>query len=307
MNGIINILKPPGMTSHDVVYFVRKTTGQKKVGHTGTLDPGAAGVLPVCLGKATRVIEYLHNDKTYRAEVAFGRSTTTQDSFGETVRVCDVGNLDAGQVGQCLADFCGPIEQVPPMTSAVRHRGKRLYELARAGVEVDRKPRTVNIYEIKLLDFINDKQEPPTAIIEVSCSAGTYIRTLCHDLGEKLGCGAYMSFLLRTRVGSFALEDTVTLQELKEKRKTGALGDVIMPMEKALAHIPRVRVAGAAVSAVRCGNRLILPVTAVERAAVIPHQVVRIEGPAGLLALAAVNLVAGKPEYRMFQPVKVLV
>lgn len=306
MNGIISVLKPPGMTSHDVVYYIRKTTGQKKAGHTGTLDPGAAGVLPVCLGKATRVIEYLPDQKKYRAEVIFGRSTTTQDSFGNTIKECNADDLDAGLVEQCLAGFRGPIEQIPPMVSALKYQGKKLYELARAGIEVERKPRTVHIYGLNLINFINNKLKAPRAIIDVRCSAGTYIRTLCHDLGERVGCGAHMSFLLRTRAGVFSLENTITLEKLKEKSISEEIGDVIVTMSKALEHLPRVYISGSAVTAVRCGNKVLLPVTSVEHP-VSAHQVVRIEGPAGLLALATVNPVAGKPEYRMFQPVKVLV
>ncbi len=306
MNGIISVLKPPGMTSHDVVYYIRKTTGQKKVGHTGTLDPGAAGVLPVCLGKATRVIEFLPDQKKYRAEVIFGRSTTTQDSFGDIVNECYAGDLDAGLVEQYLAGFRGRIEQIPPMVSALKHQGKRLYELARAGIEVERKPRAVHIYELTLISFINDKLEAPRAIIDVHCSAGTYIRTLCHDLGQKVGCGAHMSFLLRTGAGVFPLESTITLEKLKEKSISGEIGEVIVSMSKALEHLPSVSIAGSAVTAVRCGNKVPLPVTSME-AFVSPHRVVRIEGEAGLLALATVSPVAGKPEYRMFQPVKVLI
>ncbi|HBX23766.1 MAG TPA: tRNA pseudouridine(55) synthase TruB [Desulfotomaculum sp.] len=306
MNGIISVLKPPGMTSHDVVYYVRKTIGQKKVGHTGTLDPGAAGVLPVCLGKATRIIEYLPDQKKYRAEIIFGRSTTTQDSFGDIIKECYAGELEAGLVEQCLAGFRGSIQQVPPMVSALKHQGKKLYELARAGIEVERKPRTIHIYDLTLVNFINDKLKAPRAIIDVHCSAGTYIRTLCHDLGERIGCGAHMSFLLRTRAGVFPLENTITLEELKDKSINEEITNVMVSMSKALEHLPSVNISGSAVKAVCCGNKVLLPYTPVENPT-SAHQVVRIEGPAGLLALAMVNPVAGKPEYRMFQPVKVLI
>jgi len=306
MNGIISVLKPPGMTSHDVVYYIRKTTGQKKVGHTGTLDPGAAGVLPVCLGKATRVIEYLPDQKKYRAEVIFGRSTTTQDSFGDIIKECHAGGLEAGRVEQCLAAFRGSIEQIPPMVSALQHQGKKLYELARAGIEVERKPRTIHIYELTLNSFVNDQHNAPRAIIDVHCSAGTYIRTLCHDLGEMIGCGAHMSFLLRTRAGVFSLENAITLEKLKEKSISDEIGDVMVTMSKALEHLPSVSIADSVVNAVRCGNKVLLPVTPREYPT-SAHQVVRIEGPDGLLALATVNPVTEKPEYRMFQPIKVLV
>ena len=306
MNGMINVLKPPGMTSHDVVYVIRKITGGKKAGHTGTLDPGAAGVLPVCIGKATRIVEFLPDDKRYRAEITFGRATSTQDAFGEVISERGAENITAGKVQACLPGFLGAIEQVPPMTSAVRHHGKRLYQLARAGVEVERKPRTVHIYELQMVDFRHEPPGRPAAILDIRCSAGTYIRTLGHDLGQVLGCGAYMSFLLRTRAGLFTLEKSSTLEELEHKRESGALADVITTAEKALAHMPGVCVAGPAVAAVSSGNRLILPVSAVDKE-VSSHQVIRIQGPGGLMALATVNPVAGKPQYRMFQPVKVLV
>lgn len=304
MNGILNVLKPPGMTSHDVVNWVRKTTGQKKAGHTGTLDPGAAGVLPVCLGKATRIIEYLPGDKRYRAEVTFGRSTTTQDAFGTTLGEWDTGSLDARAVEKQLAFFRGPVEQIPPMTSAVKHRGKKLYELARQGLEVERRPRRVHIFQLKLLTFDKTAQRT-VAILDIHCSAGTYVRTLCHDLGQRLGCGAYMSFLLRTAAGSFTLAGAVTLQELQQQQKAGVLEDILIPMGQALQHLPQVSVTGTAVTAVGCGNPLVLPVAPGEKDA--PGQLVRIEGPAGLLALAKSRPVEGKPGYRILQPVKVLV
>jgi len=306
MNAIVSVLKPPGMTSHDVVNFIRRITGQKKVGHTGTLDPGAAGVLPVCIGKATKIIEFIPGEKRYRAQVTFGRSTTTQDVFGEIISESDTRDITACRVQECLQSFLGPVEQIPPMTSAVKYRGKKLYELARKGVSVERKPRTVYIYEIIMLDFYREPAGFPVAMLDIACSAGTYIRTLCHDLGEKLGCGAYMSFLLRTRAGFFTLQESVTLEDLQRKSEAGALEDVCLSMEKALMHLPCVRVAGEAVSAVSCGNRLILPVKSLEEAK-SPLQVVRIEGPSGLLALARGRPMEGKPDLIVIQPDKVLV
>lgn len=306
MNGMLNVLKPPGMTSHDVVYWLRKTTGQKKAGHTGTLDPGAAGVLPVCLGKATKVIEYLPDQKQYRAEIVFGRSTTTQDSFGRTVEKFETSGLEPGILEQNLAGFRGCIEQIPPMVSAVKHKGKKLYELARIGIEVERKPRAVHIYELTLISFSNRNPEAPRAIIDVHCSAGTYIRTLCHDLGNRIGCGAYMSFLLRTKAGAFSLENTVTLEKILEKSQNGTIGEVMVSMSKALEHLPGVEIPDTAVAAVRCGNKLLLPAASMEQP-VSRHQVARMEGPAGLLALAAVERPEGKSGYLLFQPLKVLV
>jgi len=306
MNGIVNVLKPPGMTSHDVVYWLRKTTGQKKAGHTGTLDPGAAGVLPVCLGKATKVIEYLPDQKQYRAEIVFGRSTTTQDSFGRTVEEFDAGGLAPGMIEQHLAGFRGRIEQIPPMVSALKHKGKKLYELARAGIEVERKPRAVQIYDLTLINFSNHNPKAPKAIIDVRCSAGTYIRTLCHDLGNRIGCGAHMSFLLRTRAGAFSLEDTVTLEKIAEKSEKGAIGEVMVSMSKALEHLPGVKIQDSVAAAVRCGNKVLLPAVSMEQP-VSGHQMVRMEGPAGLLALAVVDRPEGRPESLVFQPLKVLV
>jgi tRNA pseudouridine55 synthase len=306
MNGIINVLKPPGMTSHDVVNFIRRLSGQKKVGHTGTLDPGAAGVLPVCLGKATRIIQYLPGDKSYRAEVAFGLTTTTQDAFGDVVGTAGAGSLTVNDVEHCLQYFAGRIEQVPPMTSAIKYRGKKLYELARAGIEVERKPRAVYIYKIALVDFYHDRSGLPRALIDIHCSAGTYVRTVCHDVGEKLGCGAYMSFLLRTRAGNFKLEDSVTLEYLKELLDAGSLENALIPVQRALEHLPRVFLEENFASAVQHGNSIILPGAAVENK-LSAGQMACLEGHEGLLALARVGHDVDKPGHYIIQPVKVLV
>ncbi|SFR01725.1 tRNA pseudouridine(55) synthase TruB [Desulfoscipio geothermicus] len=307
MNGILNILKPPGMTSHDVVNFVRNTISVKKAGHTGTLDPGAAGVLPVCVGKATRIIQYLPDDKKYRVEVTFGLSTTTQDAFGDVVRRTGANGLAAGDVARHLVHFAGQIEQVPPMTSAVKYQGKKLYELARAGMEVERKSRSVYIYDILLVDFYHDGAGTPRAVLDIHCSAGTYIRTICHELGERLGCGAYMSFLLRTRAGLFSLDNTITLEQLRGMQEQGALrSSALVPMHKALENLPRVEIQGAAVQAASCGNRLRLPTIAVGQK-IAADQLVRLEDPNGLLALAVTRHDPEAPDYYLFQPVKVLV
>lgn len=306
MNGIINVLKPPGMTSHDVVNFIRKLSGQKKAGHTGTLDPGAAGVLPVCLGKTTRIIQYLPADKSYRAEVTFGLTTTTQDAFGNVVAAAGAVGLTKNDVERCLQYFAGQIEQVPPMTSAIKYRGKKLYELARAGIELERKPRTVYIYKITLENFYYDHSGLPKALIDIHCSAGTYVRTICHDLGEKLGCGAYMSFLVRVRAGNFQLEDTMTLEQLKGLVEAGSLISALIPVQKALEHLPRVFLEGSLASSVQHGNRIILPETTMANK--LPAgQIVRLEGDQGLLALARADYVVDKPGYYAIQPVKVLI
>jgi tRNA pseudouridine55 synthase len=213
MDGILNLLKPPGMTSHDVVNVVRRALGVKKVGHTGTLDPGVAGVLPICVGKATRLAEFVTGeDKAYRAEITFGIETDTQDSFGQITSRRDGSHLTKGDVAYALLKFQGTISQVPPMVSAIKVKGKRLYELAREGVEVERAPRPITIYRAQLLDFRPGAH--PLAFVDVVCSKGTYIRTIAADLGAALGVGAHMSYLVRTRSGSFTLAEAATLEEL---------------------------------------------------------------------------------------------
>lgn len=236
-DGVLNLLKPPGMTSHDVVAFVRRTLGVKKVGHTGTLDPGVAGVLPVCVGRATRLAEYIAGaDKAYRAEITFGAATDTQDSFGEVVAEADASHLTRGDIAYALTRFHGPIEQVPPMVSAVKVGGRRLYELAREGVEVQREPRQVFIHRLQLLDFRPGPR--PVAYVDVVCSKGTYVRTLAHDLGQLLRVGAHLSYLVRTRSGQFRLADAATLEELAAGKAP------LLPPAAALGDMPRVKVAG---------------------------------------------------------------
>ena len=211
MDGIFNIYKEKGFTSHDVVAIVRRTIGQKKVGHTGTLDPDAEGVLPICVGKGTKLADYIMADvKGYRAEVTFGITTTTQDSSGEIIEKKDV-IYDEDEIRHAVMSFVGDIEQIPPMYSAIKINGKKLYELAREGKEIERKTRKIVIFDIRIVEVF----PPNKAAIEIDCSKGTYIRTLCSDIGRKLGWGAYMSGLTRTATGKFNLEDAVKLDELK--------------------------------------------------------------------------------------------
>ncbi|OTA40349.1 MAG: pseudouridine synthase, partial [Symbiobacterium thermophilum] len=243
---MLNLLKPPGMTSHDVVAFVRRALGVKKAGHTGTLDPGVAGVLPVCVGRATRLAEYIAgSDKAYRAEITFGVATDTQDGFGEVVAEADASHLTRGDVAYALTRFHGPIEQVPPMVSAVKVGGKRLYELARKGVEVEREPRRVFIHRLQLLDFRPGPR--PVAYIDVVCSKGTYVRTLAHDLGRFLQVGAHLSYLVRTRSGPFVLAQAATLEELAAGKAR------LLPPAAALGDMPRVTVSGRAAARVLHG------------------------------------------------------
>lgn len=246
MDGILNLLKPPGMTSHDVVSVVRRVLGIKKVGHTGTLDPGVAGVLPICVGRATRLAEFIAGgDKAYRAEITFGVTTDTQDSFGETLTETDASHLGKGDVAYAITKFQGEIMQVPPMVSAVKVDGKRLYELAREGVEVERAARPVTIHKLQLLDFRPGVH--PTAYVDVVCSKGTYIRTLGYDLGQALGVGAHMSYLVRTRSGPFTLPDAATLAELAAGQAT------MLTPAAALGAMPRATVAPAAAERLKHG------------------------------------------------------
>ncbi|SRR6056297_106099 len=203
-NGIINVIKPPHMTSHDVVNHIRRKHNIAKVGHTGTLDPMACGLMTICLGKATKISEYLlSEDKIYRAEVTFGIKTDTQDIWGNIVEKSEK-LPDEQELMKVMKSFTGKILQKPPMYSAVRHKGKKLYELAREGKTVERKSREVEIKSLKLINFNGFN-----ATFDVHCTKGTYIRTLCEDIGESLGCGGTMSFLLRIKSGPFSLTDAV--------------------------------------------------------------------------------------------------
>ncbi len=231
MDGLINVLKPPGMTSHDVVSFLRRQFQQKRIGHAGTLDPQAAGVLPVCLGQATRLVEYLSYDhKEYLCELTLGITTTTQDAWGEIIHREDANQITLPRIEEVLCSFEGEICQIPPMYSAVKRDGVPLYKLARKGEEIERAPRKIYIKKITLLDY-----QHPQLFILVNCSKGTYIRTLCHDIGSALGVGGIMSFLLRTRVGNFTLEQSFTLEEIQELKEA-----VLLPLTSALVGLPKI-------------------------------------------------------------------
>lgn len=210
MFGFVNINKPKGMTSHDVVANVRRLTGIRQIGHTGTLDPFAEGVLPICIGRATRLIEYLEDDKAYLATVQFGSNTDTYDIDGQVTQTFDK-KVTREEIEAILDDFRGEIEQMPPIYSAIKVNGKKLYEYARKGEEVEIKPRSVVIEKLELVDFDAAAQ---TAQLEVKCSKGTYIRSLAFDIGKKLGAGAHLSALVRTQAGRFKLEHSITLQKL---------------------------------------------------------------------------------------------
>jgi tRNA pseudouridine55 synthase len=236
MDGILNINKPPGLTSFAVVARVKRITGEKHTGHAGTLDPLATGVLPVCLGQATRIIEYLFNEtKTYRAEIRLGLTTDTYDTSGKILKESDPGGLNREIVEAVLGRFRGTITQVPPMFSALKHRGQPLYKLARAGLEVEREPRTAHIYRLELTAW-----QWPVFGLEIECSKGTYIRSLAHDIGQALGCGAAMQNLVRTRVGAFNLEESVTIEQLESDFQNGRGEKHLYPADFALVSFPAI-------------------------------------------------------------------
>lgn len=227
VHGVVNINKEKGYTSHDVVAKLRGIVGQKKIGHTGTLDPDATGVLPVCLGKATKLCDMLTDkSKTYETVMLLGKTTDTQDISGEVLSEGNWGSIDENSVMKCIEEFVGDYMQIPPMYSALKVNGKKLYELAREGIEIERKARPVVIHEIKVLDM-----NLPRVRMEVSCSKGTYIRTLCHDIGQKLGCGACMEELTRTKVSRFELADSLTLAQVAEMKETGRLDEILVPID----------------------------------------------------------------------------
>lgn len=238
IHGIINVYKEKGYTSHDVVAKLRGIAGQKKIGHTGTLDPDAEGVLPVCLGKATKVCELLTDkDKTYRAVLFLGQTTDTQDASGTVLETSDISNLNESQVTEAVQSFVGEYAQIPPMYSALKVGGKKLYELAREGKTVERKARNVKIHSIKIL-----RVDLPRVEMEVSCSKGTYIRTLCHDIGEKLGVGGCMESLLRVRVGRFVLADSLRLSEIQRAKEDGNLEKILQPIDSVFEQYRAVRI-----------------------------------------------------------------
>ena len=235
MNGVINIYKNTGMTSFDVVAMVRRVAKMKKVGHTGTLDPAASGVLPVCLGKATKIIDYImENKKVYRVNIKLGMVTDTYDLEGEVLREEDASHITKDEILNCINTFLGTIDQVPPMYSALKQNGVRLYELARQGIEVHREARKITIYSIENIKIeSNDNIQ-----MDVCCSKGTYIRSLCYDIGEKLNVGATMTALERIQKGPFIKEEAINIEDLTEE----LLEKHIISIEKALDSFEKITV-----------------------------------------------------------------
>jgi tRNA pseudouridine55 synthase len=230
VDGILNINKPPGVTSFGVVAIIRRLSGERRVGHTGTLDPDATGVLPVCLGRGTRIIEFLTDtDKTYRAGIVLGVATDTYDSSGSITRQGDPSDVDRLLLESTLDSFRGVIRQTPPMYSAIKHKGKPLYHLARSGITIERKSRTVHIHRLELVDW-----KSPVATLEIECSKGTYIRSLANDLGDSLGCGAHLANLIRIRSGDFHIEESVSLAKLEGAFRNGYWERYLYPVDAVL-------------------------------------------------------------------------
>lgn len=254
MTGILNIDKPSGMTSFQVVALVKRLSGERRVGHAGTLDPIATGVLPVCIGQATRVIEFLSEArKTYLAEIELGIATDTYDISGQVTQRGDTSTIDRERLESALNSFRGLIRQTPPMYSAVKHQGKPLYELARAGITVERKIRTAEVYSLELIDW-----QSPVVTIEVVCSKGTYIRSIAHDLGQSLGCGASMRSLARLKYGSFDIKDALSLSHLEDAFRYGYWTELVHPLDSVLAHWEAVVIGNDDEENMKMGRSLIL-------------------------------------------------
>lgn len=251
-HGIINVYKEKGFTSFDVVAKMRGICRQKKIGHTGTLDPAAEGVLPVCLGKATKVCDMLtDSDKIYRTVMLLGVETDTQDTTGTILNRGDVSKITPEEVKKAVSSFVGPISQIPPMYSALKVDGKKLCDLARAGITVERKARMITIY-----DIVIEKIQIPRVEMTVHCSKGTYIRTLCHDIGQTLGCKAAMEKLVRIQAAGYRLEDSYKLDELQRLKEQEKLSGVICPVEDVFAQYPALYVTAQAEKMLQNGNAL---------------------------------------------------
>ena len=251
VSGVLVVDKPIGMTSHDVVQIIRNGTKIKRAGHTGTLDPRASGVLVVLLGPAVRLSEYVSSeDKRYHAVIQLGKKTTTFDEEGSITETAPV-NITAKQFEEALSGFIGEIEQVPPPYSAIKVNGRRAYEAAREGEEVELEPRIIQVYSLELLEW-----NPPQALIDVHCSSGTYIRSLANDLGEKLGCGATLAGLRRVKSGKFTLNDAISLRKLTEAFQDGTWYKYLIPAAEALGEWPTIYLTPAEVDLVQHGHRI---------------------------------------------------
>ncbi|MFC2045248.1 tRNA pseudouridine(55) synthase TruB [Chloroflexota bacterium] len=252
VNGILNVNKPERKTSFDIVSLIRRLSGERRVGHAGTLDPAATGVLPICLGQGTRIVQFLvDTKKAYRAEIELGVTTSTYDASGEVVWQGDFSRISKEQAETVLNSFIGTIQQVPPMYSALKHQGRPLYELARLGVAVERQSRTVIIHQLRIVDW-----QPPVVTVEVVCGKGTYIRSLAYDLGQILGCGAHLKSLIRLQCGPFNLGNAISVPQLEDAFRHGYWQRYIYPVDYVLSHWAAVVVNGDIVQAIRNGRSI---------------------------------------------------
>lgn len=252
ISGVLVVDKPVGLTSHDVVQIIRKGTNIRRAGHTGTLDPRASGVLVILVGPAVRLSEYVSaSDKRYQAVLRLGASTDTYDSEGRVTSSAPVDDITEEQFEQTLEKFVGEIEQVPPPYSAVKVKGRKAYEMAREGEEVDLAPRKIKVYNLELLEWAT-----PEAVIDVYCSSGTYVRSLAHDVGETLGCGAHLVGLRRTKSGRFTLRDAVPLRKLTDAFEEGTWYQYLIPAAEALSDWPAVELSEAQLDSIRHGHRI---------------------------------------------------
>ena len=262
MEGILPLFKPRGMTSHDCVFKLRKILKTKKIGHTGTLDPDVSGVLPICIGRATKVAEFITDaGKSYEGEVTLGFSTHTEDASGEVIERVKIDRIiTRDAIEQVLQQLTGTISQTPPMFSAVKVNGRRLYEYARKGIEVERPTRLVNIYSIELLDDrMNFSGETISFRFRVSCGKGTYIRTLAVMMGEKLGYPAHMSDLIRIQSADYTLTDCFTLEEIEMRMENGTIEEILKPLETAIAYLPKYVINDKIAEKVKNGAILSIP------------------------------------------------
>jgi len=251
VSGVIVVDKPVGLTSHEVVQIIRRGTGIRRAGHTGTLDPRASGVLVILVGPAVRLSEYVSaSDKRYQAIIRLGTTTDTYDADGTVTKSSDV-DITEEKFNEVLQTFVGEIEQVPPPYSAVKVQGKKAYEMAREGEEVELAPRIINVYSLELLEWT-----PPEAVIDVYCSSGTYVRSLANDLGEKLGCGASLTGLRRTKSGRFTLRDAVPMRKLRDSFMDGTWYQYLIPAAEALSDWKAVELTHEQVEAIRHGHRI---------------------------------------------------
>jgi tRNA pseudouridine55 synthase len=304
MNGILNIFKPKGISSHQVVKEIRNILNIPKVGHTGTLDPSASGVLLICLGQATKIAEFLVGmKKQYQGAMILGVSTDSQDSEGKIIGKKEVGtDINEKRIRDIFQKYEGTISQIPPMFSAAHYKGKRLYHLARKGIEVKRSPKKVKIYQFNLINF--DQKVNPIVKFEVICSKGTYVRTLCNDIGDELGCGAHLSNLVRKKVGNFSIEDSINLEELRKDKNLGKR--YLISIDSALEELNKITVKSEATKTVLNGG-----VISSEQIVEIPEglktrkdKFVKIFGAKGNL-LSIATLIKDDRKNIIFKPVKV--